>query len=103
MTRTDLIKNLSNKYPELSLNIMDELVKYIFTLMSSNLEQGQRIEIRGFGSFSIRNRKPRITRNPKTGESISKGHKKAVHFKPGKELRERVNIYLNTLDLYRFY
>jgi len=59
--------------------------------MVNALAEGQRVEIRGFGSFSLHHRPPRVGRNPKTGESVSVGSKYVPHFKPGKELKERVN------------
>jgi integration host factor subunit beta len=64
--------------------------------MAQTLSAGGRIEIRGFGSFSLHHRPPRIGRNPKTGEAVSLAGKYVPHFKPGKELRERVNIFAHT-------
>ena len=66
-------------------------VKHLLDLMSDSLAKGQRIEIRGFGSFSLHFRPPRIGRNPKTGEAVALSGKYVPHFKPGKDLRERVN------------
>ena len=66
-------------------------VKQILDVMSDSLANGQRIEIRGFGSFSLHYRPPRMGRNPKTGESVALSGKHVPHFKPGKDLRERVN------------
>ena len=59
--------------------------------MSNSLKDGDKIEIRGFGSFTLRSRAPRVARNPKTGAEVHIGEKKVLHFKPGKELKERVN------------
>lgn len=91
MTRAELINYLANKQHNMQVGVLEECVKYIFNTMGEALEQGQRIEIRGFGSFSLRYRKPRLARNPKTGEMVHTEGKYAPHFKPGKELRERVN------------
>ncbi len=70
---------------------MELAVKHLLDLMSDSLAKGQRIEIRGFGSFSLHFRPPRIGRNPKTGEAVALSGKYVPHFKPGKDLRERVN------------
>lgn len=70
---------------------MDLAVRTIIEQMSSALASGERIEVRGFGSFSLHFRPPRMGRNPKTGESVALPGKHVPHFKPGKELRERVN------------
>ena len=69
----------------------EEVVELVFDSMAKTLKEGGRIEIRGFGSFSLHFRPPRIGRNPKTGESVALPGKHVPHFKPGKELRERVN------------
>jgi integration host factor subunit beta len=77
---------------------MELAVKMILDHMSDALARGERIEIRGFGSFSLHYRAPRVGRNPKSGESVSLPGKYVPHFKPGKELRERVNSSLNPAD-----
>ena len=64
--------------------------------MADSLANGERIELRGFGSFSLRHRQPRAARNPRTGEALTTEHRFSVHFKPGKELKERVNICADT-------
>ena len=71
--------------------IVELAVKHLLELMSSSLANGERIEIRGFGSFSLHYRPPRMGRNPKTGDAVALSGKHVPHFKPGKELRERVN------------
>ena len=71
-------------------------IKTMLEHMSSTLAAGERIEIRGFGSFSLHYRAPRIGRNPKTGDSVALDGKHVPHFKPGKELRDRVNEALET-------
>lgn len=91
MTRSDLIQRLFGKQSYLSYKQTELAVRQILEQMALAIEQGKRIEIRGFGSFSVRYRGPRTARNPKTGESVIKEAGYMPHFKPGKELRERVN------------
>jgi len=91
MTRSELVEIISAKQSQLSVKDVELAVKTIIDLMSNALSSGQRIEIRGFGSFSLHYRAPRVGRNPKTGESVSLTSKHVPHFKPGKELREQVN------------
>ncbi len=91
MTRAELIAYLSNQHRELSPKVVDESVREIFELMIDTLSKGERIEIRGFGSFEIRERLPRTAHNPKSGTKVQLSHRRAVHFKPGVELKERVN------------
>lgn len=92
MTRSELIQILAEKKSQLSIKETENAVKDIFEQMTEALCQGKRIEIRGFGSFSIRFRKPRLARNPKTGEKVNKEGKYTPYFRPGKEMRERVNL-----------
>lgn len=91
MTKSDLIEILSEKQSLLNYRDVELAVKLMLGQMSSSLAGGDRIEIRGFGSFTLHHRPPRIGRNPKSGESVALGEKYVPHFKPGKELRERVN------------
>ena len=91
MTKSDLIENLVNKNPSLQISSVEECVKHILEQIIFNLEHGNRIEIRGFGSFSLHFRQSRIGRNPKTGESVKLHSKYVPHFKVGKELKERVD------------
>ena len=91
MTKSDLIERLSEQYSHLSAKEVENAIKEILEQMSASLEGGDRIEIRGFGSFSLHYRAPRQGRNPKTGEKVELTGKHVPHFKPGKELRERVN------------
>ncbi len=91
MTKSELIERITERHPELSGKDIELAVKTILDTMSQALSQGDRIEIRGFGSFSLHFRNPRVGRNPKTGESVSLKGKYVPHFKPGKELREQVN------------
>jgi len=92
MTKSELIEKLSDKFSHLSVKEVEKSIKEILELMAHSLSKGDRIEIRGFGSFSLHYRAPRVGRNPKTGESVELTGKYVPHFKPGKELRERVNL-----------
>lgn len=91
MTKSELIESLACKQTQLTNKDIDSAVKSILEHMSHALSNGERIEIRGFGSFSLHYRPPRTGRNPKTGAAVSLPSKFVPHFKPGKELRERVN------------
>jgi len=91
MTKSELIELLARSQSHLKADDVDVSVKTLLELMSNALAEGERIEIRSFGSFSLHFRPPRIGRNPKTGESVALPGKHVPHFKPGKELRERVN------------
>jgi integration host factor subunit beta len=91
MTKSELIESLYKKLPHLAYTDVEMAVKTIIESMTDALGSGQRIEIRGFGSFSLHHRPARMGRNPKTGESVALQEKYVPHFKPGKELRERVN------------
>ncbi len=92
MTKSDLIEVLAAK-PDHQLPSTDvELaVRHLVERMSNALASGERIEVRGFGSFSLHFRPPRVGRNPKTGDAVALAGKHVPHFKPGKELRDRVN------------
>ena len=91
MTKSELIEILSHKQTHLAPKDIELTVKAMLEQMGQTLAKGERIEIRGFGSFSLHYRPPRIGRNPKTGDAVSLAGKYVPHFKPGKELRERVN------------
>lgn len=91
MTKSDLIEIISEKQSLLNYRDVELAVKLILGQMSNSLAGGERIEIRGFGSFTLHHRPPRVGRNPKSGESVELGEKFVPHFKPGKELRDRVN------------
>ncbi|MDG2914597.1 integration host factor subunit beta [Bisgaard Taxon 10/6] len=92
MTKSELIEVLARKNPSISMKIVESSVKEILEQMSGSLENSDRIEIRGFGSFSLHFRQPRLGRNPKTGESVKLDAKCVPHFKAGKELKERVDF-----------
>jgi integration host factor subunit beta len=91
VNKSDLIHILSERYGHIPFRDIELAVKGLVEHMSDTLSSGDRIEIRGFGSFSIRYRQPRAARNPKTGTRVELGSKYVPHFKPGKELREKVN------------
>ncbi|MEK7990554.1 MAG: integration host factor subunit beta [Thiotrichaceae bacterium] len=92
MTKSELIEAIATKQTQLTQKDIDSAVKTILEHMAQSLEKGERIEIRGFGSFSLHFRPPRVGRNPKTGEAVQLPAKHVPHFKPGKELRDRVNM-----------
>ncbi|MEO8162131.1 MAG: integration host factor subunit beta [Arenimonas sp.] len=91
MTKSELIEILARRQGHLKADDVDMAVKTLLEMMSNSLTEGDRIEIRGFGSFSLHFRPPRLGRNPKTGDSVALPGKYVPHFKPGKELRDRVN------------
>jgi integration host factor subunit beta len=91
MTRSDLVEALATRFHQLTYRDAELAVKTVLDAMSDALERGHRIEIRGFGSFSINRRPPRIGRNPRSGERVEIPEKRVPHFKPGKALRESVD------------
>jgi len=91
VTKSELIERLAARQTQLSLKDVELVVKSLLEHMAQSLAQGERIEIRGFGSFSLHYRAPRVGRNPKTGQSVELEGKYVPHFKPGKELRDKVN------------
>ncbi|MGI1677476.1 MAG: integration host factor subunit beta [Cellvibrionaceae bacterium] len=91
MTKSELIEKIADRQDQLPAKDVELAVKLILDYMSDILSSGDRIEIRGFGSFSLHYRAPRVGRNPKTGESVQLEGKHVPHFKPGKEMRDRVN------------
>ncbi|MDH4190715.1 MAG: integration host factor subunit beta [Betaproteobacteria bacterium] len=91
MTKSELIARLAERYPQLVAKDAEYAVKMVLDAMTHALLQGQRIEIRGFGSFGLNYRPPRLGRNPKSGEKVRVPEKYVPHFKAGKELRERVD------------
>lgn len=95
MTKSELIERLIDRHNQLSVKDVELAVKTMLDHMTEALAHGDRIEIRGFGSFSLHYRAPRVGRNPKTGESVPLTAKHVPHFKPGKELREQVNDSLS--------
>ena len=91
MTKSELIEALAQKQSQLAYKDVELAVKAMLDHMAQTLASGERIEIRGFGSFSLHFRPPRKGRNPKTGDAVTLASKHVPHFKPGKELRDRVN------------
>ncbi len=91
MTKSELIQRLSQKYPHLYQRDIEVLVNTIFGEITTALAQGNRVELRGFGAFSVRSRDPRAARNPKNGDIVNIGSRNAIYFRTGKELRERIN------------
>jgi integration host factor subunit beta len=89
--KSELVRALNEKLPELQIRDVELALNCMLGQMADALAHGQRIEIRGFGSFDLHRRSPRIARNPKTGEAVNLPAKVAIHFKPGKEMRDRVN------------
>ncbi len=96
MTKSELIERIVSRQPQLTPKDVELAVKTLLDQMSQSLSAGERIEIRGFGSFTLHYRAPRQGRNPKTGESVDLKGKFVPHFKPGKDLREQVNDSLET-------
>jgi integration host factor subunit beta len=92
MTKSELIEKLAGDFPHLQLKDVETAVKEILEQMAGSLANNERIEIRGFGSFSLHFRAPRVGRNPKTGDKVELDGKYVPHFKPGKELRDRVKL-----------
>lgn len=91
MTKSDLIQQLARKYPHLYQRDIEKLVNTVFGEVASAMSNGRRIELRGFGAFSVRERKARTARNPRTGDKVEVGLRFAPYFRMGKELRERLN------------
>ena len=90
LTRSELIARLARSLPSVPAPQVEEAVKALLDAMAESLANGRRIEIRGFGSFSLHRLPPGLARNPKTGERIQIGHRARLHFKPGQELKNRV-------------
>ncbi len=99
MTKSELIDLLAQRQKHLTYKDVEFAVKTMIEQMAQNLATGERIEIRGFGSFSLHFRPPRMGRNPKTGDSVPLAGKYVPHFKPGKELRERVNESIKRVEI----
>jgi integration host factor subunit beta len=98
MTRSDLVNQLAERFTQITVKDTEYAVKTVLDAMSDALARGHRIEIRGFGSFSISRRPPRVGRNPRSGEQVTIPEKLVPHFKPGKALREAVDKHLPAVD-----
>ena len=91
MVKSELVRALNEKLPDLQARDVELALNCMLGQMADALAQGERIEIRGFGSFDCRHRPPRLARNPKTGAAVNLPAKMSVHFKPGKGMRDRVD------------
>ena len=91
MTRSELIERIAAKLPNLTIKDIENIVNVVFEKLTSALAAGNRIEIRGFGAFSVRKRKPRVAINPKNKKHVNVPEKNMIHFKTGKELHNRLN------------
>ncbi|MBR1904420.1 MAG: integration host factor subunit beta [Alphaproteobacteria bacterium] len=91
MTRSELVERIAAKMPNLKIKDIDNIVDVVFNKLTTALAEGNRVEIRGFGAFSVRTRKPRVAINPKNKNRVEVPAKNIVHFKTGKELHERLN------------
>ena len=98
MTRSDLVARLAERFDQLTQRDTEPAVKMILDAMSDALARGHRIEVRGFGSFSVNRRPPRLGRNPRSGEQVAIPEKLVPHFKPGKSLRETIEAHLPVHD-----
>jgi integration host factor subunit beta len=99
MVRSELVRALNEKLHDSRLDDVELAVNCLLKHMSDGLVLGERIEIRGFGSFNLHHRPPRNARNPKTGEAVNLPAKVVVHFKPGKEMRDQVNASRDQCDI----
>lgn len=91
MTRSELIAALAAEHPHLTLADIDRILTAMFDEMTAALARGDRVELRGFGAFSVRQRRARLGRNPRTGEPVPVGEKRVPFFRAGRELRELIN------------
>jgi integration host factor subunit beta len=92
MIRSELVQKLCSDFPDLTQREVESVVSAIFDSITEQLAKGGRVELRGFGAFSTRKRDARLGRNPRTGESVEVNAKRVPYFKPGKEMRERLNL-----------
>ena len=92
MIRSELVQKLCSDFPDLSQREVENVVSAVFDSITDQLAQGGRVELRGFGAFSTRGRDARVGRNPRTGASVDVSAKRVPYFKPGKEMRERLNL-----------
>lgn len=92
MIRSELVQKLSEDHPDLSAREIEKIVAIFFDEISERLAAGGRVELRGFGAFSTRQRGARTGRNPRTGETVDVDAKRVPYFKPGKEMRARLNV-----------
>ncbi len=91
MTKSELIEKIAGKNPHLMVKDVERIVSVILDKITSSLAQGDRVEFRGFGTFSVRTRTPRVAKNPRTGEQVKVNERNIPHFKTGKQLFELLN------------
>ena len=99
MIRSELVQKLCQDFPDLTQREVESVVTAFFDSVGDQLAQGGRVELRGFGAFSTRQRDARVGRNPRTGASVEVDAKRVPYFKPGKEMRERLNLKEATSEL----
>ena len=99
MVKSEFVRAIHKKLPELQLSQVELALNCILEQMTDALVEDERIEIRGFGSFDLHHRPARIARNPRTGEAVNLPAKVTTHFKPGKEMRDRVNAARDQCDI----
>jgi integration host factor subunit beta len=99
MTKSELIAVINTKLPEMEFQNIELAVNCMLSHMANVLEEGERIEVRGFGSFNLHHSSPRLARNPKTGETLHIPVKTIIHFKAGKQMRDRVNASHGKRDI----
>ncbi len=92
MIRSELVQKLCDDHPDLTVKEIERVVSAFFDSIIAQLQSGGRVELRGFGAFSTRDRDARKGRNPRTGDSVDVAAKRVPYFKPGKEMRERLNL-----------
>lgn len=92
MIRSELVQKLCADHPDLTTREIERVVTAVFDAITNQLQNGGRVELRGFGAFSTRERDARKGRNPRTGETVDVAAKRVPYFKPGKEMRERLNV-----------
>ncbi|MBC7197133.1 integration host factor subunit beta [Deferribacteraceae bacterium V6Fe1] len=90
MTKSELIEKLSEEYPDMTKKQIEFIVNGVFSSIKDTLKSGGKVEIRGFGSFKVREKSAKTGRNPKTGEKVEVPAKKVPYFKPGKEIKEQL-------------
>jgi integration host factor subunit beta len=99
MIRSELVQKLCQDFPDLTQREVESVVSAVFNSITDQLAHGGRVELRGFGAFSTRKRDARVGRNPRTGEAVQVNAKRVPYFKPGKEMRERLNLNEVTSEL----
>ncbi len=92
MIRSELVQKLCEDHPDLTVKEIERVVSAFYDSIIAQLQQGGRVELRGFGAFSTRDRDARKGRNPRTGDAVDVAAKRVPYFKPGKEMRERLNL-----------